>query len=193
MLLDASLLHTQHDKVWIRSKSSKQRKKVMFSPIPRWSSYWKGSLWVLVNDGRPTNIYIQMYVNVSVWVCRYCVISAVLTLQTYVVYEPCSRWTITSHQFVFHISWFLFQCCRPGCFDVSFMLLFLFFFVYDEWQRNHNFKCSFYSYTRTNFDYYPSFLMWEVSETKMELYTSHVESFSPTNFSWSSNESCGVK
>ena len=43
MVLDASLFNTQHYKVWIKSKWSNPGKRVVFSPTPQCSSYWKGS------------------------------------------------------------------------------------------------------------------------------------------------------
>ena len=49
MVLDASLLNTQHYKVRIKGKWINSRKVVMSSPIPRRSSYWKGSLRVTLD------------------------------------------------------------------------------------------------------------------------------------------------
>ena len=44
MVLDASLLNTQHYKVWIKCKESNPGKGVAPSPTLRCCSYWKGSL-----------------------------------------------------------------------------------------------------------------------------------------------------
>ena len=48
MVLDASLLNTQHYKVRIKES----REGVVPSPTPWCCSYWKGSLWVTLNYGR---------------------------------------------------------------------------------------------------------------------------------------------
>ena len=46
IVLDASLLNTQHYKVWIKGKWSNPRTGVVPSPTLWCSSYWKWSLWV---------------------------------------------------------------------------------------------------------------------------------------------------
>ena len=46
MVLDASLLKTQHYKVWIKSKLEQPEKGVAPLPTPWCGSYWKGSLRV---------------------------------------------------------------------------------------------------------------------------------------------------
>ena len=50
---DASLLNNQYYKVWIIGKWSNRRKWVTPSPTPPCSSYWKGSLRVSLDYGRP--------------------------------------------------------------------------------------------------------------------------------------------
>ena len=50
MVLGASLLNTQHYKVWI--KWSNPEKGVAPSPTPWCSSYRKGNLWVTLDYGR---------------------------------------------------------------------------------------------------------------------------------------------
>ena len=52
MVLDASLLNTQHYKVRWRVKWSNPGKGVAPSPTSWCSSYWKGSLWVTLDYGR---------------------------------------------------------------------------------------------------------------------------------------------
>ena len=52
MVLDASLLNTQHFKVWIKGKWSNPGKGVAPSPTPWCSSYQKGSLRVTLDYGR---------------------------------------------------------------------------------------------------------------------------------------------
>ena len=49
MVLDASLLNTQHYKVQIKGKWSNSWKGVAPSPTPQCSKYRKGSLWVTLN------------------------------------------------------------------------------------------------------------------------------------------------
>ena len=52
MVLDASLLNTQHYKVRIKGKVKQSREGVAPSPTPWCSSYRKGSLRVTLNYGR---------------------------------------------------------------------------------------------------------------------------------------------
>ena len=52
MVLDASLLNTQHYKVWIKGKVEQSREGVAPSPTPWCSSYRKGSLRVTLDYGR---------------------------------------------------------------------------------------------------------------------------------------------
>ena len=49
MVLDTSLLNTQQYKVRIKSKVEESRKRVVPSPTPRCSSYWKGSILVALD------------------------------------------------------------------------------------------------------------------------------------------------
>ena len=52
MVLDASLLNTQHYKVWIKGKVEQSWEGVAPSPTPWCSSYRKGSLQVTLDYGR---------------------------------------------------------------------------------------------------------------------------------------------
>ena len=52
MVIDASLLNTQHYKVRIKGKVEQSREGVAPSPIPWCSSYRKGSLRVTLDYGR---------------------------------------------------------------------------------------------------------------------------------------------
>ena len=76
MVLDASLLNTQHYKVRIKGKVEQSREGVAPSPTPWCSSYRKGSLRVTLDYGRQlyffTYIYIYIYVCVCVCVCVCC-------------------------------------------------------------------------------------------------------------------------
>ena len=59
MVLDASLLNTQHYKVWIKGKVGQSREGVAPSPTPWCSSYRKGSLRVTLNYGRQLFFFYQ--------------------------------------------------------------------------------------------------------------------------------------
>ena len=75
MVLDASLLSTQHYKVRIKGKVEQSRKGVAPSPTHWCSSYRKGSLRVTLDYGRQlylliyicTYIYIYIYIYVLNW------------------------------------------------------------------------------------------------------------------------------
>ena len=54
IVLDASLLNTQHYKVWIKGKWTNPGKGVETSPTPRGNGFSKVSLWVALNNGWPT-------------------------------------------------------------------------------------------------------------------------------------------
>ena len=60
MVLDASLLNTQHYKVRIKGKVEQSREGVVPSPSPWCSSYRKGSLRVTLDYGR--QLYFYFYV-----------------------------------------------------------------------------------------------------------------------------------
>ena len=65
MVLDASLLNTQHYKVWIKGKVEQSREGVAPSPTHWCSSYWKGSLRVTLDYGRQlyfTYIYVSFFI-----------------------------------------------------------------------------------------------------------------------------------
>ena len=61
MVLDASLLNTQHYKVRIKGKVEQSREGVAPSPTPWCSSYRKGSLRVTLDYGRQLYFYIYLY------------------------------------------------------------------------------------------------------------------------------------
>ena len=74
MVLDASLLNTQHYKVRIKGKVEPSREGVAPSPTSWYSSYRKGSLRITLDYGRQLFTYIYIYVCVCVYVCaRVCV------------------------------------------------------------------------------------------------------------------------
>ena len=54
MVFYTSLLNTHHNKVRIKSKWSNRKKGLALSPTPRYSSYLKGSLRVVFDNGRPS-------------------------------------------------------------------------------------------------------------------------------------------
>ena len=59
MVLDASLLNTQHYKVRIKGKVEQSREGVAPSPTHWCSSYRKGSLWVTLDYGRQLTLLIK--------------------------------------------------------------------------------------------------------------------------------------
>ena len=61
MVLDASLLNTQHYKVRIKGKVEQSREGVAPSPTPWCSNYRKGSLRVTLDYGRQLYFYIYIY------------------------------------------------------------------------------------------------------------------------------------
>ena len=69
MVLDASLLNTQHYKVEMKSKRSNPGKGVAPSPIPQHSSYWIGSLCVVLDYGWPTYYtkYFSLFTCSQYW------------------------------------------------------------------------------------------------------------------------------
>ena len=62
MVLDASLLNTQHYKVRIKGKVELFREGVAPSPTPWCSSYRKGSLRVTLDYGRQLYFYFILYI-----------------------------------------------------------------------------------------------------------------------------------
>ena len=83
MVLDASLLNTQHYKVRIKGKVEQSREGVAPSSTPWCSSYRKGSLRVTLDYGRQlyfyicirqcVYIYIYIYTDIyiCIWSCQY--------------------------------------------------------------------------------------------------------------------------
>ena len=65
MVLDISLLNTQHYKVQIKGKWSNPRKELANSPTPWCSSYWKGSLLVTLDYSWPTYCLCVFVTNVA--------------------------------------------------------------------------------------------------------------------------------
>ena len=59
MVLDVSLLKTQHYKVWIKGKVDQPREGVAPSHTPWCSSYRKGSLRVTLDYGRQLFFYMD--------------------------------------------------------------------------------------------------------------------------------------
>ena len=57
MVLDASLLNTQHYKVHIKVNWNTPGKRVAPSPTPRYSSYWKGNLRVTLDHSRQLSFF----------------------------------------------------------------------------------------------------------------------------------------
>ena len=71
MVLDASLLNTQHYKVRIKGKVEQFREGVAPSPTPWCSSYRKGSLRVTLDYGRQLYFYIYIYIYIYMYIYIY--------------------------------------------------------------------------------------------------------------------------
>ena len=65
MVLDAPLLNTQHYKVQIKVKWSNLGEKVASFLTPWCCIYWKRSIRVVLDNGRPTYIYITLYIFIN--------------------------------------------------------------------------------------------------------------------------------
>ena len=81
MVLDASLLNTQHYKVRIKGKVEPSREGVAPSPTSWCSSYRKGSLRVTLDYGR------QLYIYICVCVCVICFLEIYFISCLYSLYE----------------------------------------------------------------------------------------------------------
>ena len=68
MVLDASLLNTQHYKVRIKGKVEQSREGVAPSPTPWCSSYRKGSLRVTLDYGRQLYLLIYIYIYIYIYI-----------------------------------------------------------------------------------------------------------------------------
>ena len=68
MVLDASLLNTQHYKVRIRGKWSHPEKEVALSAIHRCYSYRKERLQVALDNGLPTHLHIYIYIYIYIYI-----------------------------------------------------------------------------------------------------------------------------
>ena len=66
MVLDASLLNTQHYKVRIKGKVEQSREGVAPSPTHWCSSYRKGSLRVTLDNGR--QLYFTLYIYIYTYI-----------------------------------------------------------------------------------------------------------------------------
>ena len=69
MVLDASLLNTQHYKVRIKGKVEPSREGVAPSPTSWCSSYRKGSLRVTLDYGR--QLYFYLYIYIYIYICAF--------------------------------------------------------------------------------------------------------------------------
>ena len=70
MVLDASLLNTQHYKVRIKGKVEQSREGVAPSPTHWCSSYRKGSLRVTLDYGRQLYLLIYIYIYIYIYTCQ---------------------------------------------------------------------------------------------------------------------------
>ena len=72
MVLDASLLNTQHYKLRIKGKWSNPRKGVAPSSTPRRSSYWKENLRVVLDNSWPSYYFTKLNLGLSNTSCIQC-------------------------------------------------------------------------------------------------------------------------
>ena len=61
MVLDDSLLNTQHYKVGIKGKVEQSKERSSALPIPQCSGYQKGSLWITLDYGR--QLYLLYFIS----------------------------------------------------------------------------------------------------------------------------------
>ena len=92
MVLDASLLNTQHYKVRIKGKVEQSREGVAPSPTPWCSSYRKGSLRVTLDYGR--QLYFYLYLPVS-WSSVVANISLPLSCTLYISFKGVILWCLS--------------------------------------------------------------------------------------------------
>ena len=60
MVLDTSLLNIQYYEIWIKCKWGNPGKRVAPSLSLWCSSYWKGSLWVVLDNGQTTYLIYKL-------------------------------------------------------------------------------------------------------------------------------------
>ena len=90
MVLDASLLNTQHYKVWIKGKVGQSREGVAPSPTPWCSSYRKGSLRVTLDYGR--QLYLLIFTKYIFFV--YKPLSYIFTFNNWKLVSLDNNWVI---------------------------------------------------------------------------------------------------
>ena len=73
MVLDASLLNTQHYKVRVKGKVEQSREGVAPSPTPWCSSYRKGSLRVTLDYSR--QLYLLIYIYIYIYIYHLSIVS----------------------------------------------------------------------------------------------------------------------
>ena len=83
MVLDASLLNTQHSKVWIKGKWILPGKKVVTFPAPWCNSYWNGSLRVTLNYYQPNYLRISWFIVFNVLMSKVAMLKVTLALNKY--------------------------------------------------------------------------------------------------------------
>ena len=102
MVLDASLLNTQHYKVRIKGKVEQSMEGVAPSPTPWCSSYRKGSLRVTLDYGR--QLYNYIYNHSSIAMCA-------ATKIPYLLYEKdLFKTSNVMHDFIYNL-WFIYNEC----------------------------------------------------------------------------------
>ena len=64
MVLDTTLLNTQHDKVRIKGKVEQSRERCSVLPYTSMCSYWKGSFWIIPDWGCQL-YFLYMYIHTT--------------------------------------------------------------------------------------------------------------------------------
>ena len=64
MVLDTTLINSQHYKVRIKGKVEQSRERNNALPTTQCCRYWKGSLWFTLDYGCPLYLYIYIYIYI---------------------------------------------------------------------------------------------------------------------------------
>ena len=101
MVLDASLLNTQHYKVRIKGKVEQSREGVAPSPTPWCSSYRKGSLRVTLDYGRQLYFFtLELLFKIKLFICIKMDL-ALYNLQRLICHKP------LTNKFSMYCSWWI--------------------------------------------------------------------------------------
>ena len=98
LVLDASLLNTQHYKVRIKGKVEQSRERSSAPPTPRCSSYQKGNLRVTLDYGRELYfyLYLRSYNCLNKWL--FLVIRTKVRLKIIAMLKKKHLWSLSTLQ-----------------------------------------------------------------------------------------------